>query len=290
MSQNQSLTAPSRNKMTDVLQKFTLFRFPMANSFSPVIHRTFGQQFGLSIQYTQTEVAPSALKEAIFRFRQDGGIGANVTMPHKEEAFQLCEKVTERAACAQSVNTLFWQDDVLWGDTTDGGGFITDITQNLQLSFRNKTVCILGAGGAASGILGAILQEQPKAVSIYNRNTKRAIALQARFKNAPIDVVQLEELNSVATAPDWIINTTPFSATQLLVPLKPHLMKNTFVYELAYPKEGELSLFSRWALENGAKGAFDGLGMLVEQAALSFSIWQKGLFPATHSVIKTLRG
>ncbi len=273
------------------MQKFTLFRFPMAHSFSPFIHQAFAEQFNLNLTYTVTEAKPHHLKEAIAHFRQQGGFGANITIPFKEEAYTLCEKVTARCKQAQSVNTLYWQDNTLWGDNTDGVGFIRDITNNLQYSFKDQTICIFGAGGAAAGIISEIAAQLPKAILICNRSPQRAHALKQRFLDLPValTVLTYAELNSRSTSPDWIINTTPFSLTELLLPIQTHLVQNTLIYELAYAKEGKQSAFAKWALQHGAKAVFDGLGMLVEQAAECFSVWQHGLFPATQPLIAQLR-
>lgn len=269
-------------------QKFTLFRFPLAHSLSPTIHQAFAAQFNLPITYTQTESPIHALKDKIAHFRRDGGVGANITMPLKEEAYQLCQHHTSRAKIAQSVNTLFWQNDSLWGDNTDGIGFIRDITQNLKHSLENKIICILGAGGAAAGIIHDIAQQNPKHIFICNRTIARAQALNARFHSLNLSVITLETLNKM-DSPDWIISTTPFSATHLLFPLEARLLQNTYLYELCYAKSGETSALSQCAKASGASGIYDGLGMLVEQAAISFSVWQHGLFPQTQDIIANLR-
>lgn len=273
------------------IKKFTLFRFPIAPSCSPFIHQAFGKQFQISLEYTQTEVKPGTLQQHIEIFKNQGGIGANVTMPLKEEAYALCEKLTPRSQLAKSVNTLFWQDGILWGDNTDGIGFIRDITINHQLSLKNKNICIFGAGGAAAGIIGEIIAQAPKNIFICNRTIHRAVALQERFKelSEKLQVINVEAFNAFSQySIDWFINATPSDPSRTLLPLDPKFFKNTLIYELSYPKKGKKTAFAEWAVQQGAKQVFDGIGMLVEQAAESFFVWT-GKFPHTQAVIANLQ-
>lgn len=264
---------------------YALFRYPLMFSYSPLIHQLMGQQFGLEIQYTQIETPLQTLKTAIYQFRQQGGKGANVTMPLKEEAYSICTQLTPRSTLAQSVNTLFWRGNTLWGDTTDGIGLVRDITINHQQSLANKNILILGAGGAVAGIIGSILEEHPQSVSVFNRTITRTQALAERF---PIQSVTLETVNQVG-AFDWILNATPLTAAaELTASLNPTIFQNAFFYELTYPKMGTHNIFAEFARSQGAAQVYHGLGMLVEQAAESFAIWHEGLQPQTRKIITLL--
>lgn len=270
----------------------TLFRYPLSFSYSPLIHKTFGEQIAIQVEYTQTEVQPGTLKDAIDRFRQQGGIGANVTMPLKEEAFRVCTHLTERARIAQSVNTLYWRDNQLWGDNTDGIGFYRDVVDNLKHSFTNKVVCILGAGGAARGIIADIANARPKKLFICNRTFERAAQLTQHFQKYQIelDAVTIEDLNAFAEKDqiNWIIQARPSTIEEEL-PFSKQLFKGTSIYELSYSKQSGPLPFSAWALTQGAVSVHDGLGMLVEQAAEAFQAWFLCKPLQTQSLIETLK-
>lgn len=270
----------------------TLFRYPMNFSFSPLIHHAFARQIGVEVDYTQTEVAPNQLQAAVHQFKQNGGIGANVTMPLKEEAFQICDKLTERAQVAKSVNTLYWRDAELWGDNTDGIGFYRDITQNLNRTFTNKVVCILGAGGAARGIIADIAKDKPQAIFVLNRTFARAQDLTQHFRQHEIyiEAMTFEALNSFAKKNriDWFIQARPSILSDDLA-LSKHLIAGASVYELSYAKNAELLPFNAWALENNAHEVFDGLGMLVEQAKEAFQSWFQCENLETTAILKNLR-
>lgn len=269
------------------MEKFTLFQYPTTPSLSSTIHQTFAEQFQISLEYTLTVAHPGTLAEAVKGFREQEGMGANVTMPLKEEAFGICDQVTPRAIEAKSVNTLLWKNDQCWGDTTDGIGLVRDITQNAGASLRDKTICILGAGGAAAGILGSLLAEEPQRIFLCNRTLSRAQKLCARFDNPKVQVLDFQELSHHATvAPfDWIIKATPTCV------IPPHVVKNTWTYDLAYPRigQGAHTKFVEWSLAQGALGSMDGIGMLVEQAAESFALWHPGKSPQTSPVITYCR-
>ena len=270
------------------MKKYTLFRYPMASGFSPIIHQAFAKQFNIEIEYTQTEVSPGTLSKAIQTFHAQGGQGANVTMPLKEEAYSLCNQMSARATIAGSVNTLFWKNSELWGDNTDGDGLVRDIIQNKRLQLKDKTLCILGAGGAARGILGPLLLQKPKKIILANRTQERAENVRERFlaSSVPIEVIPFLSLEEIAshTSLDWIFKAVP------AIEFAPSVVQNSLVYDLAYSRgEHPVTAFMQWALDHGATQAFDGLGMLVEQAAMSFSIWNDGKFPDTTSVIELCR-
>lgn len=252
--------------------KLSLFRYPLGHSFSPNVHKSFAKEFGLDCSYEQIEALPATFLDKIELFRQSGGSGANVTRPLKECAFTLCKKVSDRSLEAKSVNTLYWQDGMLCGDSTDGVGLVRDIVQNLKLSLQNKTVAIFGAGGAAASIIFQILLQRPHKIILCNRGLQRAYDICARFNTARIEVCGFDE---VGGGLDWIINTTPKDAS---ISFNFEIMKDCYVYELDYSKDRSKSDFAKRAERYGASAVFDGIGMLIEQARESFSIWT-GLTP-----------
>jgi len=265
---------------------FTLFCLPDIFSFSPWIHKNFAQQCHVSLNYTLTQIAPGTLAQAIALFRQQGGMGANVTMPFKQEAFSACQALCPRAQEARSVNTLFWQQDTLWGDNTDGEGLVQDITVNHGYSLQDKTICLLGAGGVSAGIISALLGQGVAKILLCNRTLARAISLAQRFshKQGAIEVIPIELLPDIHQryAIDWIIKATPTFM------LPSGLATDKLVYDVAY-NTIDTTEFVIDAKAQGATHAFDGLGMLVEQAACSFKLWYKDTYPQTRSVIERLR-
>lgn len=268
-------------------QKFTLFHYPEIKTPSPLIHHAFANQFQIKLDYTCTNVAPGTLQQAVSAFRNAGGVGANVTIPLKEEAYALCSEVTPRARIAQSVNTLFWQDGVLWGDNTDGYGLLRDIKENHKLAFLNQSILILGAGGAVCGILGPILAENPRRVVICNRTLSRAQALCSRF-DYPLEACDFELLNEKYKEEnfDWIINATPAFKLGEILPIDSISFKNAKAYDLTYAKEMEKETpFMAFARERSAPFVSDGIGMLVYEAAERFALWHNGKMPKVEKIL-----
>lgn len=265
-------------------RKLTLFRYPMGHSFSPLIHQEFADQCGISLTYDQTEVSSGHFMQALLAFRQSGGYGANVTMPLKEEAFLVCQKHTPRSLASKTVNTLWWDDQgVLWGDNTDGFGFIRDLTIHHQQSVAQAVILLIGAGGAARGVLSAILACHPKKIFICNRTITKVDQL----KKLAADRIELfDEMTFKKdgfTQVDLFIHATP-ADIQTLIPSA--LFKESFVYQLSYSAiPGVKSDFAKHALNHGARQAVDGLGMLVEQAAESFRSWFPGSDPDTSRLL-----
>lgn len=268
--------------------KYALFRYPMAPSLSPQIHESFAKQCHLSIHYTQIAVSPSEFPQALQQFRLEGGQGANVTMPLKEIAYTLCSHTTARARQAKSVNTLYWINDELWGDTTDGAGFIAAMQYYPTLTFTDKTILLLGAGGVAGAILDPLLQQNPLQLLLANRSLDRAKHLAHRYPNAPITVLPYEALCMNEQHFDWIINATPIQQPDQSWPLSAWQMKNGILVELTYAKTGGRTPLAEWALASGASQVIDGLGMLIAQAAESFKIWHPGTSPDPKSVFESL--
>lgn len=259
--------------------RYAVIGNPVAHSKSPRIHAEFARATGQDIEYGRIEAPLDAFAQAVERFRAAGGKGLNVTLPFKHEAFGLCERVSERARLAQAVNTMRLDDS--FGDNTDGVGLVRDLTANLGVSLKGKVILVLGAGGAAQGVLGALIEAGVGRLVIANRTVSRAEALAARF--APASACGYDALAGQRF--ELVINATSAGLSAESPPL-PHGLLNPacIAYEMVYGRDTPFLSAARRA---GARAA-DGLGMLVEQAAESFFIW-RGVRPATRAVLAELR-
>jgi shikimate dehydrogenase len=266
--------------------QYAVFGNPIAHSKSPLIHAAFASQTGQDLQYRAVLAARDAFAKAVMNFRAAGGAGANVTVPFKHEAYALATRHTERARAAEAVNTLkFEESGEVLGDNTDGAGLVRDITVNLQYPMTGKRLLLLGAGGAASGVVLPLLECQPEELVIANRTAEKAMALARRFAGqGRIVGGGFEKLDDRY---DVVINATSASLHGELPPLPDRLFKpGALAYDMMYSRED--TPFMRWAREHGASVIADGLGMLVEQAAESFCLW-RGVRPETAPVIQMLR-
>lgn len=268
------------------MKLFAVFGSPIAHSLSPQIHEAFAAQCNIRICYEKILTQKGQLKEQLAQFKANQGVGANITLPLKQEAFALCDKLTIRAKEAQAVNTLYWQENELWGDNTDGEGLARDLTKNMGLSFQDKRILILGAGGATLGIVGPLLAGNPQSIVIVNRHVEKAQALCVR--SPLISAYSFEQFESSHETPfDMIINATSCSVQNILAPLLPRWINNSIAIDLAYMKN-QKTPFQQWAMDNGATQSHDGLGMLVEQAAIGFALWHHKM-PDTQDVLRKLR-
>lgn len=278
--------------MKDLLDKnrvdeYAVFGFPVRHSLSPFIHQAFAEQTGQSIGYRAVEVKPDDFVEAMNSFFQSGGKGINCTVPLKEMAFDRVDVLSERAEFSGAVNTVKLMDDgKLFGDNTDGVGLLSDLTNHVQLDLVGKRILVIGAGGAARGILGPLIESKPSSLWLANRTVSKAQLLQDIFKSlGAIDVGSYSDLEGKTF--DLIINATSASLSGDLPPLPSGLLSDTAVcYDLAYSKQP--TAFMEWADREGAKVAKDGSGMLVEQAAQAFCLW-RGILPETKGVLNALK-
>lgn len=269
--------------MTD---KYAVFGNPVTHSRSPQIHSAFAAATGEDISYEKQLVAIDDFEAAADRFFSEGGKGLNITVPFKQEAYSYAARLTPRARRAGAVNTLLMeQDGTVTGDTTDGVGMVTDIVQNLGWQIRAKRVLVLGAGGAVRGVLEPLLAEHPQHVVIANRTVEKALQLSKGFAEmgyilgCGLDMLPGQEF-------DLVINGTSTSLTGDMPPLPDDLITaDGACYDMMYGAEP--TPFMAWGQRLGASTA-DGLGMLVEQAAESFSIW-RGVKPETAAVIEAQR-
>lgn len=262
--------------------RYAVFGNPIAHSKSPLIHAAFARQTGQSLSYEAILAPIEGFQEKVQEFIASQGRGANVTVPFKEEAFRLCDQLTERAAKAGAVNTLSFSDSGITGDNTDGTGLVHDIQGNVGFSIHNKRVLLLGAGGAARGVILPLLAEQPASLTVTNRTIEKADALRTQFNS--IDTCGYSNLTGQQF--DLVINATSSGLANELPPLPDDLFaKGALAYDMMY---GRVTPFMAYALQQGIQLA-DGLGMLVEQAAEAFFIW-RGIRPETAPVIAQLRG
>lgn len=259
---------------------------PIEHSLSPQIHQNFAAQFGIDLDYRRILVEPQKFGPTLRQLHSEGLNGCNVTVPCKLDAFLTANNLTSRAHAAGAVNTIIYRshNDII-GHNTDGDGFITDMRKRHNFDFHNKRILILGAGGATQGILQPIMELHPALVTIANRTLNKAELLEERFKDmGPMDACSLTNL---PTEPyDLVINATSMGhgGTAFDIPTS-ILHDKTFVYDLSYGDAAEG--VRAWA-ENAGVQSSDGLGMLVEQAALSFELWH-GKKPDTTGIYQALR-
>jgi shikimate dehydrogenase len=268
------------------LTRLALFGRPVKTSLSPRIHQMFAGQFGLDIEYELIDVGVDGFHQALADFRSAGGSGCNVTLPLKREAWQLAVDTTSEVKQAHAANTLVHLTSGGWfAHNTDGIGLVRDLTENHGIKLAGERILILGAGGAAAGILGSLLAHEPGRIVLVNRNLDRARALALRHGGESEvlvgDWTGLEALGDF----DLVMNTTSLGHEGEVPPLVPSLFAvGSVCYDLNYHK-ASLPL-KRWC-ENLGQAYIGGLGMLVEQAAESFSIWT-GKKPVTGNVINAL--
>lgn len=272
---------------TSDLDRYAVIGYPIGHSWSPFIHALFAKQTQQPLTYARIEVPPERLESEVRGFFDDGGKGLNVTVPHKQAVCLLARYRTPRAEIAGAVNTLALQEDGILGDNTDGAGLITDLTRNLRLELRDARVLMLGAGGAARGVIGPLLGEAPAYLEIANRNTERAVELAGEFSAlGEVHGCGFDEITSDVPF-DLILNATAASLQDTIPPIPPAaIAPTTLCYDMAYGK-GDTA-FTRWAKNAGAGRAETGWGMLVEQAAESFFLW-RGVRPQTQPVLEAVR-
>lgn len=265
---------------------YAVFGNPIAHSKSPLIHAEFARQTGQDMDYRAILAPLDDFAGAVAAFREQGGAGANVTVPFKHQAYQLVSRHTERARAAEAVNTLkFENDGAILGDNTDGAGLVRDITGNLDFPLAGKRLLLVGAGGAASGVMLPILQCGPQELVVVNRTVEKAVRLADGFRQHG-NVLGCG-FDGIAGSFDAVINATSASLHGELPPLPDHLFNpGALAYDMMYGK-GDTP-FMAWARAHGADHIADGLGMLVEQAAESFYLW-RGVHPDTRPVIEQLR-
>jgi len=267
--------------MTD---KYAVIGNPIAHSKSPLIHKMFAEQTGQDISYEAIEAPLDGFAATIERLRKEGYKGCNVTVPFKFEAFQSATKLTERARAAQAVNTLKFDGETILGDNTDGAGLVRDIEHNLNFSLSARRVLLMGAGGAAYGVVLPLLAAGA-GLTVANRTPEKSQQLGAAFAaQGQISVCSYAELGGKVF--DCAINATSAGLTDSEIPLPETIFApGALAYDMMYGRE---TPFMKFACEHGAAIVSDGLGMLVEQAAEAFYIW-RGVRPDTAPILTKLR-
>jgi shikimate dehydrogenase len=232
--------------------------------------------------YELIDAEPAQFETAVRGFQAAGGLGMNVTVPHKEAAFALARAHGEAALIARAVNTLTFNAGSIRGDNTDGIGFMRDVTVNHDCAINGARVLLLGAGGATRGLLGPLLAAQPAVLVLANRTLERATALRDQFAaHGAIEVCSFEDLRDRGGF-DILVNATSAGLHGEQPPFPPGLVTpQSFCYDLAYSLN--TTPFVAWASAHGVGRAVQGWGMLVEQAAESFAIW-RGMRPDTASI------
>ncbi|AXE28970.1 shikimate dehydrogenase [Chromobacterium phragmitis] len=269
--------------MTD---RYAVIGNPISHSQSPFIHEEFARATGQDIGYERLFADIGRFNEVVGEFVAAGGKGLNITLPFKGDAFRYASELTERARAAEAVNTLTFRDGKVYGDNTDGVGLVRDIVENLDYPIQGQRVLILGAGGAVRGVLEPILEQKPASLTIVNRTVIKAEALAHHFAAyGKVEAVGYDALEGRSF--DIIINATSTSLNNEMPPLPRGVFTpRTLAYDMVY--SAGLTPFLQRAQGENAGMLADGLGMLVEQAAESFSIW-RGVQPETRKVTNMLR-
>ncbi|MBA3696725.1 MAG: shikimate dehydrogenase [Methylotenera sp.] len=269
--------------------RYAVIGNPIAHSKSPIIHEAFARNTGQSLEYIKVLAPLDAFVDTVQSMIAEGFKGANVTVPFKLEAFQLANQLTERAHDAGAVNTLIFNEAGITGDNTDGAGIVRDIQENLHIPITGKRVLLIGAGGAAEGVLHPILACSPSLLVITNRTLDKALTMvkkvedQGEYRFVSVNAYAFHDLQGQQF--DIVVNATSTGLTDTLLPLPLGIFaKGALAYDMMYGRD---TPFLRFAREQGAKVA-DGLGMLIEQAAEAFYIW-RGVRPKTSIVMQSIR-
>jgi len=266
--------------MTD---RYAVIGNPVAHSKSPWIHAEFARQTGQEIEYGRIEAPLGGFAHAVDMFRTAGGRGANVTLPFKEQAFGYCAKLSNRARAARAVNTLLFDGEATSGDNTDGIGLVRDLEANLGMALAGKRVLLIGAGGAAQGVLAPLLEAGVARLVIANRKVEKARDLANRMSAAPVFACGYDSLAGESF--ELIVNATSAGLAGETLRLPGRLLASGgLAYDMVYGRD---TPFLAWARAEGER-ACGGSGMLVEQAAESFFLW-RGVRPDTRPVLAVLR-
>ncbi|HKO87027.1 MAG TPA: shikimate dehydrogenase [Burkholderiales bacterium] len=261
--------------------RYAVIGHPIAHSRSPQIHAAFARQTHQDLRYDRLLAPLEDFAGTLSAFFSDGGCGANVTVPFKEEAFELAHEHSARASAAGAANTLSFREGRIVADNTDGAGLVRDITINQSFPLKQKRILLMGAGGAARGVIQPLLAEGPASFYIANRTLSKAQALAERFGIRACTYAELAGAQF-----DLIVNATSASLQDALPPLPPEALAGSFVYDMVYGAEE--TPFLAFGRAHGAARSSDGLGMLIEQAAESFFIW-RGVRPDTAPVFEQMR-
>jgi shikimate dehydrogenase len=271
------------------LAQYAVLGNPVAHSQSPFIHAEFARQTGEALSYGRVLCPLDAFVDTVRRFQAEGGRGCNITVPFKFEAPALAAHCSPRAALAQAANVLRFDADGWTADNTDGIGLLHDIEHNAGVKLAGRRVLLVGAGGAAAGVLGPLLEAQPAEVVVTNRTAAKADTLVARHAELAAHMgsaLRVQALDAPGAGFDVVINASASSLQGAASPVPDAVLKpGTLAVDLMYGSAA--APFLAWAQQHGATGR-DGLGMLVEQAAEAFWLW-RGVRPQSAPVLQALR-
>ena len=273
--------------------KLAVIGKPIGHSKSPEIHQHFANQFDAKIEFRKEEVTPETLKTWLVDFFKDGGKGVSITLPLKEEALNYADEISDRARLALACNVIYAKDERLFADCTDGYGFTKDLEENLKVPVKDKKILILGAGGAARGIIPSIIEKKPAKLKVANRTESKALLLREdleakvslKEKNIIFEAGDLSDDFLLDDSYDLVINSTSIStqAGESLGLPKALFSGTKLAYDLFY--SSKKTAFMQDALAAGAEKVSDGWGMLVEQGAESFRLWTN-LIPDTSRLLE----
>jgi shikimate dehydrogenase len=271
------------------MDRYCVMGNPVDHSKSPWIHARFAVLTGEPVEYGKRLIGLDEFPSALRAFIAEGGKGCNITVPFKFQAASLVTRRSARAALADACNILSFHGETIVGDNTDGIGLVLDVQHNAGVQLAGRDVLLLGAGGAAAGVLGPLLEARPRRVVVANRTLDKARSLVGRHATvAEANDVQLQatSLDAIEGAFDVLLNGTATSMTGGAVPVSGRVLKpGALALDMMYGPAAEG--FLQWAREHGATGR-DGLGMLVEQAAEAFLSW-RGVRPPSAQVLAELR-
>jgi shikimate dehydrogenase len=277
--------------MEKKIKKFAVLGHPISHSLSPQIHSLFAKEFLIDLEYKKIDIDQDKFFDNIKRLRDEGYYGLNITLPLKNSAFEICNQLSERSSLCKSVNTITFSDNIIIGDSTDGRGLINDLF-NKNINIKGKNIFLVGAGGAANGVIYDLIQSQPKQIFLTNRTFTKAIEMKKHWKlfaeknQVILEVMDLDFSNKLNF--DLIINATSSSLTSQDSPIPDsvfnYLNEKGTCYDMMYGSE---TPFMKEAYKK-TDSVYDGLGMLVEQAAASFNIWYQ-LNPTTESIQADLK-
>ena len=273
--------------------KLAVIGKPIGHSKSPEIHQHFANQFDAKIEFRKDEVTPETLETWLADFFSDDGKGVSITLPLKEAALNYADEISDRARLASACNVIYAKDERLFADCTDGFGLTKDLEENLKFSLKDKKILILGAGGAARGIIPSIIEKKPAKLKVANRTESKALLLREDLEAK----VNLKEKNTIFEAGgltddfllddsyDLVINSTSIStqAGESIGLPKALFIGTKLAYDLFY--SAKKTAFMQEALAAGAEKVSDGWGMLVEQGAESFRLWTN-LIPDTSRLLE----
>jgi shikimate dehydrogenase len=271
------------------MDRYVVAGNPVEHSQSPFIHAQFAKQTGETLAYDRLLCPPKGFAASVNSFAASGGRGCNITVPFKFEAFALAPRHSQRALLAQAANVLRFDAEGWWADNSDGIGLVRDIEHNAGLPLRGARVLLIGAGGAAAGALGPLIEACPAELVLANRSLDKAQALVARHAALAMQygvTLAVRPLADCGNAFDTVINATATSLQGAAIPVAATVLRpGGLALDMMYGPSA--AGFLNWAVQHGAQ-ARDGLGMLVEQAAEAFFVWRK-VRPDTAPVLAALR-